>query len=260
MSNHGASAGARIAQSDIDALHGLLERYAVPADGMSLEMLDGFLSALIVGPELVMPSEYWSQIWNTEGEWKDPAEAAEANRLVTALWNDIVRRVNVELPDDEEAAGDPDAYSDRMQDAMPLLAIPETDDPEDPWAGVPEDYPVGAAWAIGFMRGVGLRPDAWSTWEQEDAHVAEDLQTIAELGLLDAEHAEEMGLDAAHVPSLNDRVSIVSGLPVILQNFNEYRLEQLSQHPSEIPSPDDPCPCGSGQPFKRCCGSPGRLN
>ena len=260
MSNKQALSGERIAQSDIDALHGLLERYAVPADGMSLEMLDGFLSALIVGPELVLPSEYWTHIWNTEGEWKDADEAARAHRLVQALWNDIVRRVNVELPDDDEVNQDPEAFAEAMQDAMPLLAVPESEDEEDPWSGVPEDYPVGAAWAIGFMRGVGLRAEAWSHWEQNDGHVAEDLQTIAELGLLDAEHAEEMGLDASSVPDLNDRIAIVSGLPVILQNFNEYRLEQLGQYPSDAPGPDDPCPCGSGHPFKRCCGSPGRLN
>ena len=42
----------------LDELEAFLASNAVPQDCMDLEMLDGFLSAVVSGPELIQPSEW----------------------------------------------------------------------------------------------------------------------------------------------------------------------------------------------------------
>lgn len=253
----------RLTDDDLDRLHDLLEQRAVPHDGMSLEMLDGFLSALVIGPETVEFDEYSPLIWNHEVQWDSPAEQREAVRLIGCLWSDIVTRINLDLPEDDDDS--PEA-AEQIEAAMPLLALPDlsdSDDPEQAVADIPTDYPAAAAWAFGFMQGVGLRSEAWTLWEQEDEQVADDLRTIAELTVLSPEQAEELGMEEQGVPDFAARMGIAGALPVILQNFHVYRMEQLSPDPAqraEGPGRNDPCPCGSGRKFKKCCGDPARLN
>jgi len=255
---------ARLSDADIEQLGNLLEAVAVPNEGMSLEMLDGFLSALIVGPRVVEPEEYLPLIWNHEPAWPSEATGKQAQRLIQALWNDIIERLQIELDEDDEE--DDQAQMARVEAAMPLLAFPEPPedaDEDDPFAAVPEDFPLGAAWAVGFMRGTSLRQDAWSRWEQEDDGVADDLEMIASLALLDAEHAAEMDLDADAVPGFSERLGIVSQIPEMLRAFNARRTEELRPQPAQrgdAPGRNDPCPCGSGQKYKKCCGDPAKLN
>ena len=86
-------ANQRIGDDQVARLDELLEACADEHGGMTLEMLDGFLSALVVGPDLVPPSEYLPCIWTEELVWESAEKAEEALGLVMALWNDITRRV-----------------------------------------------------------------------------------------------------------------------------------------------------------------------
>lgn len=255
---------ARLSDADVERLSNLLEDIAVPREGMSLEMLDGFLSALVVGPQLVPPSEYLPLVWNHEPAWPSASAAAEAFRLIQALWNDIVQRLAIDLDEDED--GDEQEQMARVEAAMPLLAFPEPPedaDEDDPFAAVPDDFPLGAAWAVGFMRGTSLRGDDWARWEADDEEVSDDLELIASLALLDAEHAVELELDAESVPEFSERLGIVSQIPHMLRDFNLRRAAELRSEPvrrDELPGRNDPCPCGSGQKYKKCCGDPAKLN
>ena len=86
-----------ISEVDIDELAALLELRAVPFKGMSLEMLDGFLSALVVAPDLVLPSEWTPQVWGGRPpRWESSDEAGRVHELLMGLWNDIARRVAID--------------------------------------------------------------------------------------------------------------------------------------------------------------------
>ncbi len=60
---------------------------------MNVEHLDGFFAALIAGPETVMPSEYYAEVFG--GEMSDTCEFGsldEANEILGLMmrhWNDI---------------------------------------------------------------------------------------------------------------------------------------------------------------------------
>jgi uncharacterized protein len=258
-----------LSDQDLERLDTLLETRAVPHDGMSLEMLDGFLSALVVSPTPVMPSEYLPVIWNHDPEWDSMAEAEDAMRLVMGLWNDIVERLQIEFDEDDAEA---------HAEAMPLLAYPpiseaDQDDEDsaadldggerDPFGGAPSDFPLGAAWALGFLRGVSLRQDAWEQWAGQHEFVDDDLGMLETLALFSEEQAEELGLDPADIPSFSERLEFAADLPAMLQDLNALRLGLIGTEPvrrGEQPGRNDPCPCGSGQKFKKCCGAPKSLH
>ena len=89
--------------AQIDRLSDLLDQRAVPFKGFNLEALDGFLSALAVGPTTV-PFEQWQPlVWGgTAPRWGDDAERASVEDLLLSHWNMVAARVRYgddDLPD-----------------------------------------------------------------------------------------------------------------------------------------------------------------
>ena len=54
----------RSSETEYDALEAFFGSNAVPQDCMDLEMLDGFLTAIVSGPELIQPSEWLPVVWS----------------------------------------------------------------------------------------------------------------------------------------------------------------------------------------------------
>ncbi len=232
---------AAIPDADLEELDALLELRAVPFKGMSLEMLDGFLSALVVAPELVPPGEWMPRVWGGRPpRWESPQEVEHVHRLLMGLWNDIARRVAIE--------------PERMRDRdTPLIALPETDIAAH---GAADDY--GIEWACGFLDGVELRVDAWEASCAVQPWIDElliGIEAIAE-GVWPA--SEEDALAEPLSPS--ERLDLIAGIPHMLHDLNMHRLEQATSrvpiHKATAPGRNDPCPCGSGRKFKKCCAAP----
>jgi uncharacterized protein len=103
---------------------------------MNVEQLDGFFAALIAGPEIVMPSEYYSEVFG--GEMSDTCdfrsldEANEILGLMMRHWNGIAGTLfNGEV------------YGPLLLDDADGMAH-------------------GNDWARGFMQGIGMRHDGWA--------------------------------------------------------------------------------------------------
>ena len=60
-----------LSDAELDELEGFLASDAVPEDCMDLEMLDGFLAAIVSGPESIQPSEWLPQVWSDGGRSAD---------------------------------------------------------------------------------------------------------------------------------------------------------------------------------------------
>ena len=229
---------AAIPDADLDELDALLELRAVPFKGMSLEMLDGFLSALVVGPDMVMPSEWSPLVWGGRPpRWETEAEAVHVQLLLMGLWNDITRRVAIE--------------PERMRDRdTPLIALPERDDAE-PDA----DAHYGIEWACGFLDGVELRADAWGASCAAQEWIEEAL--IGMEALTVGEWPAPEGETSGDPLTASERLDLIAGIPHLLHDLNMHRLEQLTSRTpirrDALPGRNDPCPCGSGKKYKKCC-------
>lgn len=106
---------------------------------MNVEELDGFFVALVCGLEAVMPSEYFSEVWEEEPPFKGPQEAQACLDLMMRHWNTIAGTLY------------------RGDVYFPLLLEQE---------GVVR----GNDWAKGFVRGMHLRHDAWGVLVNDDQH------------------------------------------------------------------------------------------
>jgi uncharacterized protein len=208
-----------------DWLSGFLTSRQAPISTMTFEMLDGMLTALVIGPAMVLPSEYMPEIWGTENgtgpEWDSIEQVQYFMNLVTKHWNAIAARRNAGAP-------------------------------HDPFILEFGDAERGRTWAKGFMVGVELGQTSWDPMFQ-DMRAAEIGASIFALVRDDPELFEDRV-----TPEI--RAEILEQLPVILQIIAAYWRDPDRRLPPREPARstkvgrNDPCPCGSGKKFKKCCG------
>jgi uncharacterized protein len=129
---------------------------------MDLEMLDGFLTSIVSGPELIQPSEWLPVVWSDSQRTVSPvfADNEQAERvlsLLLRLQNSIARTLN-ESPT-------------RFK---PLLYRPEDgvkgrESPSEGGRREESAPPEASAWCEGYMTGVLLREEAWEPIYASDA-------------------------------------------------------------------------------------------
>src|SRR5438874_3722754 len=88
-----------LSEAEYDELEAFFGSNAVPQDCMDLEMLDGFLTATVSGPELIQPSEWLPVVWSDSQRSVSPvfANNEQAERILSLLLrlqNSIARTLS----------------------------------------------------------------------------------------------------------------------------------------------------------------------
>jgi len=223
-----------LTDKELDKLNGFLSRIK-GAEIPNVEALDGFLTALVICPELVKPSEYFPVITSGETEdddlvFKTTAEAEGFYGLISRHWNDINRTFR---------SGD--FY-------MPIMDVDEAEEHQ------------GNDWAAGFLRGTQMRYYVWDPIIQDDERGG----VFVALYALAHEHADDPSLRPFIKPLTSERrkdllAMIIAGVKRLYDEFSEdqsFGSLPVSQTPTFRPKVgrNEPCPCGSGKKFKKCCG------
>ena len=246
-----------LSDAELDRLDQLLDRCTDPETGLgNLEMLDGFLSALAVGPIEAELSSLLPAIWGTGPvARRDERQTREAEALIARLADEVGQRIR----------HDPSETQDR-EALMPLLGLPPEAEADDTTAGInghdahdgiPADFPFAAAWAAGFLRGAAQHEEEWSTWMQEHDAIENDLGVITRLAIVDAAQLEDAGMTAVEMLTLDERFDLSYDLPDMLYDMYLQRLHDRRPAPAkraDVPGRNDPCSCGSGRKYKKCCG------
>lgn len=219
-----------LTEAELDRLTAFLEAGENP-EAMNLEELDGFFAALIAGPELVPPSEYLPEIFGWDMSSTSAFETLDQARDVLGLimrhWNGIASTLN---------KGDVH---------LPLLL--ESAD------GVCH----GNDWSRGFMRGVHMRHEAWTEVFNDD-----ECGWILPVLMLYYERDEDLELRPRPIgPEQREEiiVQMAAGVVRAYRYFRSTRPKPVSatgslQHRPKV-GRNDPCACGSGKKYKRCCGN-----
>jgi len=221
-----------LTEEELDRLGEFLEDIGPPA--LNLEMMDGYFAALISGPDMVLPSEFLSQIWGEEFSFTSDEEAGEIVNLVLRHWNTISRELRRTLTE-------PHVY-------MPVLL---EDD-----AGMTN----ANDWANGFLRGIQARPHEWHELMDSEEHGGPLLIIM----LLAHEHDPDPALRSPPMAGANREelvLNLIAGLTQIYRYFEPQRQSRraapLRRTASKV-GRNEACPCGSGRKYKYCCiaGSP----
>ncbi|MBI3514172.1 MAG: UPF0149 family protein [Proteobacteria bacterium] len=212
--------GVRLTRAEIHWLDGFLTSGKAP-NAMPLEQIDGFFTSLLCGPRPTVLAEHIAQIWDTQDE--PPSFDSDAQREhVMAL---LVRHWA--------------AIEARLEQGFRLVPIIDHD----------STGRAGQGWGAGFAEAIDADPDPWEPLLEHRSAGA----------LVAAVTALEYDRDVGDKPlSATARADILRALPTI-----PLRIRRFWVAPHEFSAPvrvtkvgrNDPCPCGSGRKYKKCCGA-----
>ena len=172
-----------LSEKEFDELDQFLLSERSPEDAMTMDTLHGYLTAIAIGPETIMPAEWLPRVWGageSEGaipapKWKNAREEERILNLIMRFMNEVLITFEV-APKEFEPL-----YCEHEHNGQTLI------DAE--------------AWCWGFWEGMELRPGSWEAiWESEVAELMRPLY------LLGADEIEEAELPLVEDPAVSRRV------------------------------------------------------
>ncbi len=190
---------------------------------LNVSELDGFFVALLCAPEMIKPSEWIPAIWGGKNQTPEWPDIDHANKFISAamvFYNQVAQT----LDDDSFQA---------------LFFEKEVDG---------KSYDVVDEWCDGFLRGM----DLWPILSAANALVVEGALEVIRLFVTE-EGAEKIELMEPEEVELMQYEIERSALEL----YHHFRRQMGDATPSVLTEPkvkrNDPCPCGSGKKFKKCC-------
>jgi uncharacterized protein len=210
---------------------------------LGAERIDGYLSALVCGPRAVSPTEWLPKLAGDafERAFADPDDVQRALDALMQRYDEIAVEL---LP--ERLDADPDRL--RLN---PMLQSLDADGRAERWSG--------ALWSDGFLQAV--RDFDWQVPERahevDRAHYDACLQAIGTLSLDDEPLGER--LRVMFPGQTPDRDTLIDEACFAAQDLRLFWLDHTPKPPPlrvpKAPGRNDPCPCGSGKKYKKCCGA-----
>ncbi len=215
-------------EPDLKALDEYLMSDESPENCMQISDLDGFLTAIVVGPDLIQPSEWLPVIWG--GESPEFANDAQA----TAILDAVVGRYN--------------------EIAQSLAKIPPEIDPI--FWKTKVGLVVAGDWAEGFLDAMDLRSKAWAEMIEDE----EDSRPLIPILGLAGSESDSPVLAGGSEKLAKLRADATDMIPSCIVKIDAFwkarrRAEATPELRARKPGRNDPCPCGSGRKYKRCCGA-----
>lgn len=217
--------------TDPDIRVARLERALVRHDGILVAELDGFLTGLRLLPQEA-PADKWLPIvigWGKETFTPNLENDVELTKLIGEHYNGI-------------------AFELRSGAYSPVYMAPDDE---------ADDSVIWQPWAQGFGAAVGEFAEGFEPLVAAETEAGEALRMlIALIGIAmeDADVAEEMG-EAAVVEMADAAPDLI---PECVYTLFDAKLETsgaLQPRSVTTVGRNDPCPCGSGKKYKKCCGA-----
>jgi uncharacterized protein len=220
-----------LSEQELDWLNDYLQDLSQTYDDcMTLEAVDGLFCALIVNPRMAKPSEWMKVVFGQEHEFKSEAQVEKVMTLLIRYWNHLSYLIQ-KRPQTEHD----DVY-------IPFVLEYDEDEAESQFA---------QEWAVGFHAGIDYCLDDWLNAMEKDEFMTQLFGIILLLKLgYNPDNEDE-------IITLEKRRELFLALPAVVYTFFDYWLEKISSEkkqtkPTKV-GRNDPCPCGSGKKYKKCC-------
>jgi len=216
-----------LTDAELDELDRFLMSDATGEDAMDISMLDGFLTALAVGPNTLPPARWMPLVWGGDVVWSSPQQMERVTTLIFRHANDILFYLR----------DDPETFE-------PLLYEREEEG---------RKVPVIDEWCIGFVKGMALDEPGWQSLM--------DLEEGEEMLYPILLYGTEAGWDELEknprIAARGEEFAAMLGESVMaIMAWSLPQRKEKSTLRREEPKVgrNDLCPCGSGKKFKKCCG------
>ena len=214
--------------------------------GMYPSMADGFLTAVISGPQFFAPSIWLPKVCSIKSD--APRKVGQTLSMTEALPL-ILRRYN--------------AVSRALQAGRvePLYAAGEDED-----GIISNELAFGELWCDGYLQGIGLELNSWNRLIKDDEHsqLLDDIFFLATPFIArdrDGCVRPEYSKVYEEYTSLTkaERSDIAKDLTHNIEAIYAYWKAERSSSSTPVQAKpkvgrNDTCPCGSGNKYKRCCG------
>ncbi|WP_380786603.1 UPF0149 family protein [Sphingomonas sp. R86521] len=196
--------------------------FALPDDCMLLSDLDGYLTGLILCPEIVPPAEWLPVKWGgieAGPPFEDPLDVQDFETMLVARHAEIARDLG-------------------RGKFRPFFEVDERNGDV-----------LWEAWIEGFATAIDLRPEAWAAVDEE---ALVDLRTL--IGIAD----DSSDLTSDEINALYDAAA--TQIPPRVATLFAWRERQgvpVVGAPELVAKVgrNDPCACGSRKKHKKCCGA-----
>lgn len=220
-------------EQELDQLEELLDSEIFKNESMSLDALQGFLCAVISGPELVPPSVWMPEALGESPAYESLEQAQQVANLVMQYYNSIAT-----------------ALSNGEDFDLILYAFEENHEEL--------DY---VPWCDAYVYGTQIGE---SNWFDAAGEFADELSEKMEVFFLLSGLLKEDALEHKE-PWLSEKEEkramklAREAFPSTISEIHQFWLARRSTPETirrETPKigRNDPCPCGSGKKFKQCCG------
>jgi len=191
--------------------------------------LDGFLTAVVSGPVMIMPSDWMPVVWGDfEPEWESEDKFMEIFSLMTRHLNGIVNNL----------------MSNVSFKPLFLENYVEKDD---------KSYLVVDEWCEGYMRGVSMAEEQWVVDSVDMTILLMPIRVFSSIdgwGDLEKMNDEEIeNIQHAIIPNVDE----IHAYWLKRREYDTPETAQTYQKDTPRIGRNDPCPCGSGKKFKKCC-------
>jgi len=249
--------------AELDRLQQLAEQLSGFDERVSLEWLDGAMTALAAGPRAKTVAEWRDALlgdaWSRA--FADPQADREATAALQARWSVLLKQLDPELLMDavDELRLAPVMLEWTDEDKVRLVE-------EGTIAAGSEDDEIpltGEVWAHGFMDVVEGFPEDWKApGESAEEGMADAYdEVLARIAMLTVHDPEVLAETLAEMyPGEKlERDDLIQEALYAAQDLRCYWVQNAARPVTRVvgntPGRNDPCHCGSGKKFKKCHGA-----
>jgi uncharacterized protein len=229
------------------------------------EFCDGFLAALVCCRRAIPAVEYFDVLLGigvpgesdvADGRFANAAQQQRFLELWALRWSEVQTAMDTPI----ESLDDEAAYHPEVMDVRGAVAsLPETGRTEVAGEYLPA---FGQIWALGFMYAVEAWPEEWAAPRDKKAAQWLDasMQSIVALTEDDVGEPEvspfsEDGAPSLSIERLNAFADAVWAVYDLRELWRSIGPRVPALHRANTPGRNEPCSCGSGKKYKKCCGA-----
>ncbi len=194
-------------------------------------MLDGYLTAIVSGPVTVPPSVWLPDLWGDfDHVWETEEELSSIMTLFMRHMNGIARTL-----------------MDAPETYYPIFNVRLVEG---------DEHEIVDEWCEGYIRAVNIYPELWQFDDEESAGLMGPIVAFTKQGDFFGHELEE-----------SDRLQLVNAIPPVAILIHQYWLQQRQpdaqanrRRTYQKIGRNDPCPCGSGKKYKKCCLNRGTVH
>ncbi|MGI9283461.1 MAG: UPF0149 family protein [Endozoicomonas sp.] len=217
----------------------MLETMLADHGNMSYQEVEGFLFGIWGSPQQVPPNRWLKEVFGTAPSFADEQQEKDAHRILFNLYDTLERSVE-----------------------MGLGIIPEDCQSETPGD---ELFPNLQKWSKGFGEANAMLVNFWEEVFQHKAMKELEESWTACTILLSIWNNPQKLLEKAKSPGGPNIEKMLSAVPSVAKELASIGAGVRTRWDAIMETPDpvsvtkygrnDPCPCGSGKKYKKCCGA-----